>query len=1024
MPKYDHAAVERKWQEEWKKHKAFQPSDTPDSQKKRYVLDMFPYPSSAGLHVGHPEGYTATDIVCRYLRLRGHDVLHPMGWDAFGLPAENFAIKSGKHPRETTEASIANFKRQIQSLGFSYDWSREVNTSDPGYYRWTQWLFEVLYRRGLAYKKMAPVNWCPKDQTVLANEQVVDGACERCGTTVEKKELAQWFFKVTAYAEELLAELDNLDWPEPIKTMQRNWIGRSEGAEIDFPLVTAEPIKKVLLATSNPSKVERTRRLVREAGLAVEVVTPQEIGIEPIEVHEDGDVHDNSLMKAQAYAGKTDLPILGMDTGLLLEGVTMDPAKVRRNALEGADEDSLSQEEIAQRMQKHYRGIAAERGGEVDGYFLDILTLVLPDGSTRVAESRRELVFVDELKGKVDPHFPLRNIFKSRATGKFAAEHSADEDLLDLRPYTRALTELLQPAIRVFTTRPDTLFGVTYVVLAPEHPWVSQLTVPEKMKDVDAYVRRAGKLKDIERTATDHEKTGVFTGSYAINPVNGERVPIWIADYVLATYGTGAVMAVPAHDERDFAFARAMKLPRKNVIKPPSLMNTPAYETVASPGAWGHLGNELESECWTGEGTLMNSAPYDGLEAEVGAEKIVHDLAARGGARKTVQYKLRDWLISRQRYWGAPIPVVYCDDHGEQLVPEKDLPVELPDDVDFRPTGESPLARSKDFAKGAKCPVCKKTAQRETDTMDTFVDSSWYFLRYCDPHNKKKAFDHEKVAAWLPVDVYVGGAEHAVLHLLYSRFVYKALADAQELPQSVGREPFKKLRNQGLILGEDGEKMSKSRGNVVNPDEIVSRYGADAFRLFEMFLGPLEMAKPWSMQGIVGMTRFLDRVWQIHQRDSRKHVELNPDFLRLLNQSIKKVGEDIESFRFNTAISQLMVLSKAFDEQDGLDRRAFGIFLRLLLPFAPHLASECLNIQSQDDPLAWPPIDPAMVEDLKVEITIQINGKRRAVITMPRGATQDDVVKAALADEKIKKYVTAEPKKVIFVQDKIMNFVV
>jgi len=1032
MSKYDHQAVERRWQQQWLKHKAFQTPEHPDPAKKRYVLDMFPYPSSAGLHVGHPEGMTATDILSRYLRLAGYDVLHPMGWDAFGLPAENFAIKSGKHPAETTGASVASFRRQIQSLGFSYDWSREVSTSDPAYYKWTQWLFEVLHRRGLVYKKKAPVNWCPKDQTVLANEQVVDGACERCGTAVVQKELAQWFFKVTAYADELLSSLDTLDWPEPIKHMQRNWIGRSEGAEIDFALANDEPIQKVLLCTNNPSKVERTRRLLREAGVAVEVVTPEDAGLEPVEVEEHGDLHENSLLKAKAYVGKTDLPTIGMDTGLFLDGVSMDPAKVRRNAFKGEREDSFTQEEIAALMQQYYRDIAAEHGGEVKGYFLDIITLVFPDGTTRVAESRRPLVFTDKLQGTVDPHFPLRNIFKATATDKYAAEHTPEEDLLDLQPYTRALVQVLQPSIHVFTTRPDTLFGVTYVVLAPEHALVSQLTTAEHKNDVEKYIETARTLKEIERTSTDREKTGVFTGSLAINPANGERVPIWVADYVLASYGTGAVMAVPAHDQRDQVFANRYSLPIKEVIK--GFVRQPSDPNISRREKSG------EGFVFTGKGVLVNSGSYDGKKSEVVRKEIVDDLAGKGSAHETVQYKLRDWLISRQRYWGAPIPVVVCAEHGEQLVPEKDLPVELPDDVDFKPTGESPLARSEKFMKNAKCAVCKKSARRETDTMDTFVDSSWYYLRYCDPKNSKRAFDHNKVAAWLPTDVYVGGAEHAVLHLLYSRFIYKALADAGELPARVGREPFTKLRNQGLILGEDGEKMSKSRGNVVNPDDVVAEYGADALRLYEMFLGPLEMVKPWSTKGIVGMTRFLDRVWlfakKAEELQKKKLLISIPGKSRRIHLSVKKVTQDIEGFRFNTAISTLMEYFNERDfsskisqanqlESNEVDLEAFKNFLILLLPFTPHLASECLTILGFSvEKITWPEFDSSLIVEASVEITVQVNGKRRATLTMPRGTNQEDATKAALADENTKKFVTGEPKKVIFVQDKIINFVV
>ncbi|MBI4281633.1 leucine--tRNA ligase, partial [Candidatus Uhrbacteria bacterium] len=616
---YDHKKIERKWQQKWERDRAHEVTeDTSQQKEKMYVLDMFPYPSAQGLHVGHPEGYTATDIVSRYFRMRGKHVLHPMGWDAFGLPAENYAIKTKAHPHELTQKNIATFKRQIQSLGFSYDWSREVDTSSLAYYRWTQWLFLQLYKKGLAYKKKAPVNWCPSCQTVLANEQVVDGACERCHTAVEQKELEQWFFKITDYVERLLADLEGLDWPERIKEMQRNWIGKSEGAVIRF-------------AVRSPLNV---------------------------------------------------------------------------------------------------------RGGEGE------------------------------------------------------------------------LT------IDVFTSRADTLFSAAFIVLAPAHPLLTSIVTEEYRNAVDAYIQSTKGKTERDRTG-EKDKTGIFTGAYAVNPANGKEIPIWVGDFVLMGYGTGAVFG-DAHDERDFEFAKQYKIPLTISLRP------------KDDALWEKVKNF--KTCFTEEGILVHSEQFNGLTSAEGRKQIVAWLQAKGFASPKTHYKIRDWLVSRQRYWGAPIPIIYCDACGAVPVPEKDLPVELPTDVDFLPTGESPLARSKSFH-NVICPKCGAKARRESDTMDTFVDSSWYFLRYCDPKNEKEFADKKKVAYWSPVDLYVGGAEHAVLHLLYARFITKVLADFGYINF---QEPFLKLRNQGMILGEDGQKMSKSRGNVINPDEVVEQYGADTMRLYEM----------------------------------------------------------------------------------------------------------------------------------------------------------------------------------------------
>lgn len=760
---YNHIEVEKRWQTYWDEqgvHNAHDISKKPHT----YILDMFPYPSGAGLHVGHPKGYTATDITARYMRMNGKEVLHPMGWDAFGLPAENYAIKQKVHPAKTTTANIATFKRQIKSLGFSYDWTREFSTADPDYYTWTQWLFLALYKYGLAYRKKALVNWCPSCQTVLAREQVVGGACERCGTTVIQQQREQWFLKITQYADQLLHGLDTIQWPDSIKSMQRNWIGRSEGVRFSFEI----------------------------------------------------------------------------------------------EALKGG--------------KKQY--------------------------------------------------------------------------------------------IEVFTTRPDTLEGATYLVLAPDHPLVEEITSAEKKEEVRAYNEMVAKKTELERTDLAKDKTGVFLGAHAINPLTKEVIPIWISDYVLSSYGTGAIMAVPAHDTRDGEFAAKFNLPVKQI--------------------------ELRD-----------------------ANTVIGEV----GGVKEVRYKMRDWLISRQRYWGAPIPIIYCDACGMVPVPEKDLPVLLPEDVDFLPTGESPLARSKEFSK-VECPTCGKPARREFDTMDTFMCSSWYYLRFCDPNDEEKAFSGQKVKEWMPVDLYVGGAEHAVLHLLYARFITRAL---HELGYVTFDEPFTVLRNVGLILAEDNFKMSKSRGNVINPDDIVHEYGADTLRMYEMFMGPFEDAVAWNTMGVRGMRRFLQRVWDVHDA----LVDTTFKDAILLHKTIQKVGADIERFSFNTAVSSLMILCNALERDPS--RNAYEIFITLLAPFAPHIAEELWNKLGHKEGLTyveWPKEDTSILATQQATWVVQINGKTRGTLVLPPEATQDEVLARAHDESKLKGYLeSGDIVKVIFVQGKLVNVV-
>ncbi len=807
---YDHKSIEVKWQKYWEENNLFKADDRNTTKPKYYALDMFPYPSGAGLHVGHPEGYTATDIISRYKRMNGYNVLHPMGWDAFGLPAENYAIKMGTPPEETTNKNIATFTSQIKSLGFSYDWDREINTSSPDYYKWTQWFFLFLYKNGLAYKKNAPVNWCNSCQTVLANEQVVNGECERCQSEVEQKNMNQWFFKITEFIEDngetsgLISGLDKIDWPESTKISQRNWIGKSEGAEVDF---------------------------------------------------------------------------------------------------------------------------------------------------------------------KIDDF---------------------DENM------------------RVFTTRPDTLFGATYMVLAPEHSLVQKVTTEEQRAEVEKYVNETKKKTDLQRQEDEKEKTGVFTGGYAINPVNGEKLPIWIADYVLMGYGTGAIMAVPAHDERDHDFAQKFGLEIIDVI------------------------GDMEDRFQKTGGVMKNSQFLDGLGIDDAIQKMIEWLEENNCGERKTTYRLRDWLVSRQRFWGAPIPIIYCDDCGEVPVPEADLPVTLPTDVDFKPTGESPLVGSKTFH-DVTCPKCNKAAKCESDTMDTFVCSSWYYFRFVDANNNQEIAAKELLNKWMPVDLYVGGAEHTVLHLLYSRFFTKALHKFGYISCD---EPFMKLRHQGMILAEDGRKMSKSLGNVINPDDVVNEYGADTLRMYEMFMGPFDQSVSWNTKGTEGIYRFLQRIHRLYEEidftkcDCKKGdcSDAPKGMPQMLHKTIKKVTEDIENFRFNTAISQMMIFINHVSKEGTMPKPAAEIFLKLLSPFAPHIAEELWEKIGHTDSIGkeeWPKYVEALTIDDEIELVIQVNGKLRDKFNVSKDIPKEDAIAQAKELEKIQNFL--EGKKVIkeiFVPGKLVNLVV
>jgi leucyl-tRNA synthetase len=873
---YDPKAIEPKWQAHWKRESTFRAELDP-SRPKYYVLDMFPYPSGDGLHVGHPEGYTATDILARYKRMRGFNVLHPMGWDAFGLPAEQYAIERGVHPRETTRRNIENFRRQIESLGMSYDWSREIDTTDPGYVRWTQWIFQQLYKRGLAYEAEAPVNWCPALGTVLANEEVIDGKSERGGHPVERVPMRQWMLRITAYADRLLEDLEELDWPEPIKKMQRDWIGRSEGARVRFGVVG-------------------------HAGLEIEV----------------------------------------------------------------------------------------------------------------------------------------------------------------------------------FTTRPDTLFGATYMVLAPEHELVAQITTPEQRSEVEIYVEAARRRSERTRMADAREKTGVATGAFAINPANGAQIPIWIADYVLASYGTGAIMAVPGHDERDHAFARRFGLPIVEVVK----------------------GGDAQREAFSGDGVAVNSGFLDGLRTPEAKRRMNEHLEATRSGSRAVTYKLRDWLFSRQRYWGEPFPLIHTDT-GVKLLPESALPLELPELDDFRPSGQNdtPLERVRAWIETVD-PETGRPARHDRNTMPNWAGSCWYYLRFCDPHNDAALISPEAERYWMNVDLYVGGAEHAVLHLLYARFWHKVLYDLGVVHT---KEPFQKLVNQGMILGysyryfddnlssdaaakarvysfrevtmaegelaraaDDGralgtrwvplsavrrrdgkvyhptleleleevvEKISNSRGNVISPDEVIAEYGADSMRLYEMFIGPLDKDAPWSTEGIQGVRRFLERVWRTLLDEDAPGEPLRalapgdgtPEQARLTARAIAGVTEDLEAMRFNTAISKLMVYTRDVVRDAPLPRRAAEVLVLLVSPMAPHLGEELWQKLGHAKTLAyepWPTADPALLVDETVSLVVQVNGKKRDEIRVAADASEASVREAALALESVQRHLDGRaPKKVIVVPGRLVNIV-
>lgn len=987
---YDPAAIEAKWQKTWDAQEAFRAIDD-DARPKRYVLVEFPYPSGEGLHVGHARSYSALDCLARQRRLLGENVLYPMGFDAFGLPTENYAIKTGVHPRVATDKNIAHYSRQLKSLGLSFDWSRQVDTADPKYYRWTQWIFLQLLKAGLAYQAEMPINWCPKDKIGLANEEVVGGRCERCGTPVTRKRQKQWLLKITAYAERLLKDLDTVDYLPDIKQQQVHWIGKSEGAEITFRL-PARPRYVLLHGFQGSPKGNFFPWLKTELEQAgAEVFVPElPNSSQPTEEEQVGYVLDHVTFDENTV-------LLGHSLGTVVALKVVEKLKHPIAGLvlvAGFTEPTFSD---------HPRPFATTFTWQFDW-----TTIRKSAGSTVVLRGDQDTAVQPAAVQQLADHL------KTSVTDAVVRD---DHFCATEEP---SVLQALLPSISVFTTRPDTLFGATYLVLSPEHPLVARITSAEQRLAVEKYVKQAAAKSDLERTDLAKEKTGVFTGAYAVNPANNEKIPIWVADYVLASYGTGAIMAVPAHDERDNEFAQQYKLSIKPVIQPPPVVGQSAGEVPAlSPAAFGHLSNEIEHRLWTGNGTMVHSGAYDGQDNREAGKMIIAELEKRRLGKSAVQYKLRDWVFSRQHYWGEPIPVVHCPKDGVVPVPEDQLPVELPHVEKYQPTdtGESPLAAITDWV-NTTCPTCGGRAKRETDTMPNWAGSSWYFLRYLDPQNDKVFADPKKLKDWLPVDIYNGGREHTTLHLLYSRFWYKFLFDQGHVPTS---EPYAHRHSHGLVLAEDGQKMSKSRGNVVNPDDVITEHGADSLRLFEMFMGPFEDAIPWSTKGLIGMRRFVERVWRLAERPVADAASV--ELTRHLHRTIQKVSADLEAFKFNTAVAALMILAKAFGESNTLHQPSFITFVTLLLPFAPHVSSELLERFGQD-PLTvrWPVADRKLAAEERVTIVIQVAGKRRDAIRVPKGSDEATVRTAALALASVRRHVPTVPARVVFVPDRLINF--
>jgi len=1035
MQKYDPEKLEPKWQEKWQESGIYKTKDSRKNPKKFYALDMFPYPSGAGLHVGHPKGYIATDAVSRKKILEGYNVLHPMGWDAFGLPTENYAIKNKIHPRIATEKNIETFKKQLEKFGFTYDWDREINTTDPEFYKWTQWIFLKMFEKGLAYQSDEPVNWCPSCKTVLANEDLEGGLCERCGTQVIQKKMKQWVLKMTAYADRLLNDLDSkdLDWEDLIKEQQRNWIGRSEGAEVEFPV--GQPIKKkILIGTRNEAKVE----MVKNSFLSVsdlEIISLNDLPeVDDSELKETDDYKENARRKAEFYYSKTGIPTISTDHIVWLKKWPKNAGIITHFREEAGKGKKASDEEVMNFIEQF-----VQAHGQSKMKFIFSIAYADKNGVQVFESEEAHHTLQGKKSSKARKGYPMDSYIIDSNTGKYLAEQSDRESYINFNDIVRAK---LMPAvfkqldsIKIYTTRLDTIYGCTYCVLAPEHKLVAELKEKiENYSEIEKYVIAAQNKTEMERTALAKEKTGMeLKGIKAINPFTAEEIPVWVADYVLGFYGTGAVMAVPAHDERDFEFAKKYGLPIKVTIRPTVVsivgISISGKEEKEEAIAAGYREKEqfLKGEkAFTEDGVLINSGKFSGLTSEQAREEMTKWLENEGIGQRKINYKMRDWVFSRQRYWGEPIPIIHCAKCGAIGVPEKDLPVKLPDVESYEPTGtgESPLAKISEWV-NVKCPKCSGAAKRETNTMPQWAGSSWYYLRYIDPKNKKALVDKNKEKAWMPVDLYVGGAEHATRHLLYARFWHKFLYDIGVVSME---EPFKKLFHVGLILAPDGRKMSKRWGNVINPDDVIREFGADSFRLYEMFMGPFSQSVNWSTKGVVGMRRFLERVWQLNDKCQINVKSMSNDKLeRLIHKTIKKVGEDIEEFKFNTAISALMILSNEFEKSEKVPKNSFEKFLILLSPFAPHIAEDLwYNLGNKKSIFfeSWPKYDLKLVKEEEIELVIQINGKVKDKIKVAADISEEEARKLALASEKIKKVIEGkEIKKVIFVKGRLINIV-
>ncbi|OGZ35000.1 MAG: hypothetical protein A2174_02495 [Candidatus Portnoybacteria bacterium RBG_13_41_18] len=1344
MDRYNPNKIEKKWQKFWEKNKINNPN-LDKAKKPFYNLMMFPYSSAEGLHVGNMYAFVHSDTYGRFIRFRGFDVFEPIGLDGFGIHSENYAIKQGEHILDVSKRTEKHFYEQLHMIGNQYDWTRHLETYRPEYYKWTQWIFVQMFKKGLAYQAESYVNWCPSCKTVLSDEQVISGKCERCGTLVEKKLMKQWFFKITDYAERLLKNLERINWSERTKIAQKNWIGKSQGAQFKMKVVGSNQLvakyDQILLATNNLSKKARVEKLLKAIGVKTKILTPKDLGLETVEAKEDGDLFENAKEKAELYRGKTNLPILGIDTGFFMPGEEIDPVKVKRNALDGRNERKLSQEEIGKLIHEYYKKIVRKRGRKVDAYWQDVAALSLPDGAVNMADDKREVIITDQVKGEIDMYFPLRSLYISKATGKYIADQTEADELIEQGPFIETLKKLLcveELSVEVFTTRLDTVFGMTFALIAPEHELVQKLK-PQitNWNEVEKYINDAKKKSELQRVSEVKEKTGVeLKGIKIINPFTKKAIPLFASDFVLAHYGTGAVMAVPAHDERDWEFAKKYRLPIREVVIPEGrevigvgalirdkegkfIFQERDAKTNINPGMitpFGgaiekgesdldalvrEIGEELNLEinrlktfvigrfkshafqnkyinlfyiddinskkikiqegkeivnfsleealsnskvteftknvikyfrskrnfAYVEDGVLSNSREYDHMTSAEAREKLIEWLEKNKIGSRKINYKLRDWCISRQRYWGPPIPIIYCDkcatkkeqvlflhgweddsqsgvtpelkknleskgydfyafdapntkepqfeewfsfikrkikenklknfhlighsmgghlaakiaekyklrslylfapvgfkppeeyferfqgilgikeieifkkyqdrnldvkkvknnvekieiifgekDHwiseeirefyfknfkdfarinilkgyghmskdegvskilfledlfcdshpGTIPIPEKDLPVLLPKTKDYLPwpDGLAPLARNEKFVK-TKCPKCGGPARRETDVSDTFLDSAWYFFRYPSVEFNKNIFNKKRTARWLPVDMYIGGNEHAVLHLLYSRFMTMFFKDLGLIDFE---EPYKRFFAHGLLIKE-GAKMSKSRGNVINPDVYIKQYGADSVRMYLLFLGDVRQGGDWRDAGMNGMYKFINRIWHTRNRIVKQESGIkNNEIEILLNKTIKKIGEDLEGLKFNTAISALMIFVNALEKEKEMSKSHFSKFLILLSPFAPHIAEELWNQLGHKKSIfieKWPEYDPVLVRDKIIELIIQINGKVRAKISVPADISEAEVRKLSLSDSDIKKWLEGrEPKKMIFVRGRLVNIVV